>query len=274
MQLLGLKGFDPEAAQFLDTEPSDLATGFADGNIDVAFLVGAPDSEYVARLVQLQGVSLLGLERADAYVRHSPFLSKISLPQGVFDLRNDLPPVDVTTIAVTAMLAAREDLHPAINDLLLVSARDVFGGHSLLADAGVFPTPRFTDLPLSDEARRYYEYGPPFLMRYLPYWAATLVDRLWVVLLPFIGLALPLAKLLPPVYRWRIRRRLLKRYAALDAIDPFGKPVMDDTDHARRLEKINKLDEESAGDIVPRAYMDDVYKLRRDIDLVRRRLDN
>ena len=272
-QLLNLSGFGPEAARFLDTEPGDLAAGFENGDIDVAFLVGAPDSEYVSQLVQMRGVKLLSLERADAYVRYSPYFSRITLPRGVLDLGNDLPSADTTTVAVTAMLAAKEDLHPALNDLLLISAQEVFGQHSLLADAGQFPTERYADLPLSNEARRFYKYGPPFLMRYLPFWAATLVDRLWVLLLPFIGLALPLAKLLLPAYRWRIRRRLLRRYAALDAIDPFGNPVKDDDDRLRRLAKIQELDDVSAGEIVPRSYMDDVYKLRRDIDLVRRRIE-
>ena len=273
-QLLDLNGLGPDSARFLDTEPGDLAAGLAGGDIDVAFLVGAPDSEYVMRLVRMPTVQLLGLARADAYVRYSQFFSRIDLPQGVLDLRNNLPPSDVSTVAVTAMLAAREDLHPALNDLLLVAAREVFGGHSLLADSGQFPTRRFADLPLSPEAKRFYQFGPPFLMRYLPYWAATLVDRLWVVLLPFIGLAIPLGKLLPPVYRWRIRRRLLQRYAALDAIDPSGNPVQNDEDRAQRLNKIEVLDQESAAEIVPRSYMDDVYKLRRDIDLVRRRIES
>ena len=272
-QLLGLGGLGPETARFLDDEPGDLAEGFASGDIDAAFLVGAPDSEYVMRLVRAPGVRLLSVERADAVVRYSPYFSKTVLPQGVLDLGKNLPSADTTTVAVTAILAAKEDLHPALNDLLLISAQEVFGQHSLLADAGQFPTERYADLPLSNEARRFYKFGPPFLMRYLPFWAATLVDRLWVVLLPFIGLALPLAKLLPPAYRWRIRRRLLLRYAALDAIDPFGNPVKDDEDRARRLQKIEELDKVSAGEIVPRSYMDDVYKLRRDIDLVRRRVE-
>lgn len=273
-QFLGLSGLGPEAANFLDTEPVDLVVSFASGDIDVAFVIGAPDSEHVSRLVQSPGIELLSLERADAYVRYSPYFSKLTLPQGVLDLSNNLPSSEITTVAVTAMLAAKEGLHPALNDLLLLSAQEVFGQHSLLADAGQFPTDRYADLPLSKEARRFHKHGPPFLMRYLPFWAATLVDRLWVVLLPFIGLALPLAKVLPPAYRWRIRRRLLRRYAELDAIDPFGNPVKDDDDRARRLEKIRKLDEVSAGEIVPRSYMDDVYKLRRDIDLVRRRVEN
>jgi TRAP-type uncharacterized transport system substrate-binding protein len=255
-QLLDLNGVGPENAIFLDTVPGDLAAGFSSGDIDVAFLVGAPGSEHVARLVQ----------------SYSPYFSKVTLPEGVLDLRMNLPATDTSTVAVTAMLAARQDLHPAITDLLLIASGEVFGGHSLLADAGQFPTERYTDLPLSKEAKRFYKYGPPFLMRYLPFWAATLVDRLWVVLLPFIGLAIPLGKLLPPAHRWRIRRRLLRRYALLDTIDPFGNPVADSGDLERRLSRLKELDAESAAEIVPRSYMDDVYKLRRDIDLVRRRL--
>lgn len=270
--LLALNGLGPQAAQFLDTEPGDLAAGFENKDIDVAVLIGAPDSAQVSGLVHNPGIAMLGLKRADAYVRYSPYFSKVTLPEGVLDFSDNRPPEDMTTVAVTAMLAAKEDLHPALVDLLLVAARDVFGGHSLLADAGQFPTQRYADLPLMDEAKRFYAYGPPFLMRYLPFWAATLVERLWVVVLPFIGLAIPLVKLLPPVYRWRIRRRLLHRYAALDAVDPFAKPVSDADDLERRLKKLEELDRESAVEIVPRSYLDDVYKLRRDIDLVRRRL--
>jgi TRAP transporter TAXI family solute receptor len=271
-QLLVLNGVGPDNAIFLSTVPGELAAGFSSGEIDVAFLVGAPDSEHVARLLQTPGVDLVNMERADALVRYSPYFSKVTLPEGVLDLRKNLPATDTSMVAVTAMLVARQDLHPAITDLLLIASGEVFGGHTLLSDAGQFPTERYTDLPLSKEATRFYKFGPPFLMRYLPFWAATLVDRLWVVLLPFIGLAIPLGKLLPPAHRWRIRRRLLRRYALLDTIDPFGNPVVGSEDLKQRLSKLEQLDAESAAEIVPRSYMDDVYKLRRDIDLVRRRL--
>lgn len=271
-RLLDLSGIGPEDAVFLDAEPGTLAPGMANAEIDVAFLIGAPDSDYITRLVHAPNIDLTGIERADAIVRYSPYFSKVTLPQGVLDLRNNLPRADTDTIAVTAMLAARQDLHPALVDLLLIAATEVFGGHSIIADAGQFPTQRYADLPLSSAAKRFYQYGPPFLMRYLPFWAATMVERLWVILLPFVGLAFPLVKLLPPAHRWRIRRRLLRRYAVLDSIDPFGNPVKDSEDREKRLSRLLELDAESAAEIVPRSYMDDVFKLRRDIDLVRRRL--
>ena len=273
VHLLAMSGIGPDEARFLDTAQDDLDAGLEAGEIDAAFLVGAPGSPAVIRLLRLPGVSLLGLNRADAFVRHAPFLSRVELPEGVLDLQRNLPPRSISTVGVAAMLAAREDLHPALVDLLLVSAEELFGDQTLLADAGEFPTPLYADLPLSEEAERFYSDGPPFLMRYLPFWAATLVDRLWVLLLPLLGLAIPLMKLLPPLYRWRIRRRLLRRYAVLESIDPFGKPVADSEDRDRRLRKLGELDDESAREIVPLGYVDDVYKLRRDIDLVRRRLE-
>ncbi len=272
-QLLDMNGIGTDDARFLDTVQDDLDEALEAGETDAAFLVGAPGSPAIIRLLRLPGVSLLGLSRADAYVRHAPFLSRVDLAEGVLDLQRNLPPRPTSTVGVAAMLAAREDLHPALVDLLLVSAEELFGGQTLLADAGQFPTPRYADLPLSEEAERFYSDGPPFLMRFLPFWAATLVDRLWVLLLPLLGLAIPLMKLLPPIYRWRIRRRLLRRYAVLESIDPFGKPVADSADRDRRLRKLGELDDESAREIVPLGYVDDVYKLRRDIDLVRRRLE-
>ena len=194
------------------------------------------------------------------------------MPEGVLNLVANKPDAQIDTVAVTAMLAAREDLHPALNDLLMIAAAQTFGGHTILADAGQFPTAQYTDIPLSKEAQRYFKRGAPFLMRYLPFWAATLVDRLWVLLFPLIGLSIPLVKLMPPMYHWRIRRRLLKRYTELHGIDPQRKAVTAEADREARLQLIDNLDVNTVGIIVPVSYSDDIYKLRRDIDLVRRKI--
>ena len=65
---------------------------------------------------------------------------------------------------------------------------------------GEFPQPGLLAFPLSKEADRFYEYGPPFLQRFLPFWAASLVDRLKVMLLPLLVLLFPLIKVMPPIY--------------------------------------------------------------------------
>jgi hypothetical protein len=170
------------------------------------------------------------------------------------------------------MLLARRDLHPALVDLFLVAAADIHGGHGLLADAGTFPSPRSVDVPLSDEAERHFRRGPPFLMRYLPFWAATLVDRIWVLALPLLGLAIPLFKLVPPAYQWQVRRRFVRLYVELESLDPSIVAPESDRELDDRLRRIERLEREAASARVPREYKDGLYKLRRDIDLVRRRL--
>ena len=177
VELLAANGVDEGNAEFMAIAMSDLADALASSRVDAAFVIAGPTSELVQTIVKLPNMKLLGMRRAAAYVRQFPFLSAMSLPEGVLDLRNNFPSEDVETVALTAMLAAKEDLHPALVDLLLVAAERVHGKHSLLADAGEFPTPRYIDLPLDEEAERHYKYGPPFLIRYLPFWAATMVDR-------------------------------------------------------------------------------------------------
>jgi TRAP transporter TAXI family solute receptor len=271
-QLFDAYGIDADAVDFNGLSGDELSVAFSANEIDAAFLIGAPESDAVRVLLEQHGIQLRSFERADAYVRRYPFLSAMHLPQGVLDLEQDIPNTDIDTVALAAQLAANKELHPALVDLLLIAATNIHGRHRLLADAGQFPTPQYTDLPLSAEAQRHFERGPPFLMQYLPFWAATLVDRLWVLVVPLIGLAIPLVKVLPPAYRWRIRRRILRLYAALEKIDPLVNPIKDADDLYERKQLLEKLDNGSVIENVPKSYTDNVYKLRRDIDLVRRRL--
>jgi hypothetical protein len=106
----------------------------------------------------------------------------------------------------------------------------------------------------------------------LPFWAATLVDRLKIMLLPLLALAIPMVKLVPPLYRWRIRSRFLRLYDEIQSLDPEHDGSLADTDANQNLQQLDKIDHAVSQITVPRAYMGDIYKLRRDIDLVRRRL--
>lgn len=272
MTLLAANGVDDSNAELSELPGVDAATAFARGNLDAAFLVAAPESSVVRQQTAAPGVTLYDFERTPAYARVYRFLSPVLLPEGLLDLNANVPDRDIHATAPTAMLAANKELHPALVDLLLVAATEIHGGSSLLSDPGDFPTPRFIDLPLSEEADRHFERGPPFLLRYLPFWAATLVDRLWVLLLPLIGLAVPIFKLVPPAFRWRVRRRLLNMYDELDTLDPAQVALADAADLKQRLERLESIDHEVAELAVPRGYTDDVYKLRRDVDLVRRRV--
>src|SRR4029077_14269298 len=112
------------------------------GGIDAVFLVSPADAPPIKRVADTPGLQLLSFARADAYVRLFPFLSKVVLPRGVFDLAADIPRTDVVLLSPTANLLARDSLHPALAYLLLRAASEVHGAAGLLDQAREFPAPR------------------------------------------------------------------------------------------------------------------------------------
>ncbi len=242
------------------------------GRIDGVFLLSPADSPVIRRLAALPDVHLLSVARADAYARHFPHLTKLVLPRGVLDLAADLPKHEVALLSPSAQLAASEELHPALAYLLLRAASDTHSRAGLLNDANTFPAAHDSGLPLSDEARRYYRSGTPFLQRYLPFWAANLVDRLWVMLVPLLAVVLPLMRVVPPLYRWRVRSRIYRWYARLKEVELQleDQPSPDTLEQMLlRMEEI----EEAVGHIrTPLAYSDQLYFFRQHLDLVRNRI--
>jgi hypothetical protein len=171
-------------------------------------------------------------------------------------------------------LVATQSLHPALVDLLISAADEVHGGGSLLAEPGTFPSPRNSDFPLNPDAERHYKYGPPFLQRYLPFWAASWADRLKVMLLPLIGLMLPLVKLMPPIYRWRIRRSIFQWYLQLRRID-LEIETADLTPQSidALKDRIDRIESEAALAEIPVSFTDQLYHLRLHIQLLRGKLE-
>ncbi len=242
------------------------------GRIDAVMTVTTADSTFVERLVAAPGINLLSFERAEAYTRLFPYLTRVVLPRGVFDLAGNIPARDVALISPTANLIARDTLHPALAYLLMRAATQIHGPAGILNREGEFPAARNTGFPLSQQAVRYYQSGAPFLQRYLPFWAANLVDRLWVMLLPVIAVLFPLVKLVPAAYRWRVQSRIYRWYARLKELEL---QLDEAADRPRLEEMLERLDgiEHSVNRIrTPLAYSANLYSFRVHIDLVRHRV--
>ncbi len=242
------------------------------GKLDVLFMVASFQSAQVKRLLEAESIRLMSLERAEGYIRRHRFLSRQTLPQGVFDPATNLPPQDVTLLAPTANLVAREDLHPALVDLLLQAADQIHGRGTVFARPGEFPSPRYVTFPLSSEAKRFFEHGPPFLRRTLPFWAATLVDRLKVMLLPLIALAIPLLRSMPPLYQWRMRARVYHWYKELRIVERSVGDGVDAEQMNHFRSELDRIEAEVQDVSVPSSYAKDLYHLRMHIDYVREQL--
>ncbi len=260
-----------ETAQLLPIGGQEAIDRLIGGRLDAAFFVASPRSPVVEKLLLSDNIGLMSFQRAAAYTRRHHFLSRVTLPQGVVDLARDIPGQEVSLLATTANMVARADLHPALIDLLVYSGQQIHGGGGWFEASGRFPTPDYADFPLSQEARHFYQRGPSFLQRYLPFWAATLLDRMKVMLLPLVALMIPLTKIMPPLYRWRIRSRIYPWYRDVLAID--RRAAQHDLDLEQALQDLSVIEREVAKVSVPLSFAEELYDLRLHISLARERLE-
>jgi TRAP transporter TAXI family solute receptor len=270
--ILESSGLRSEDVTLLDIGGQAAADALIAGTVDAMFIVAGPEASVVRTLIRADDVKLMSFARADAYVARHPFLHKLVLPRGALDIARDLPRADVLLVAPTANLLAKESLHPAIAYLVLEAAHEVHSGPGPFNRIGEFPSPSDVEFPLSGEAERYYKSGPPFLQRYLPFWAASLVDRMIVLLVPLLAVAVPLFRILPGLYAWRIRRKVYRWYGELKFLEEElrhrpGNATADE------LERLAKIEDEVAEIHVPLGFAHEVYTLRMHVKLVRELLE-
>lgn len=273
LNLLAANGIEPggpTAMTNLDAE--EASDALLKSEVDAVFLMGDSASPQIMRqLLRAPQVQLMNFVQADGYTRRIRYLNKLELPRGSIDFGKNLPAHDVNLIGPTVELLARTDLHPAICDLLLEAAREVHGKANLMQRRGEFPAPLEHDFPISAEASRYYKSGKSFFYRHLPFWIASLVNRILVVIVPAIVLLIPALRVIPTLLQLRVKLRLYRWYRALLLLD---RELLSNSS-GKREEFLKRLDdiEKAVNKMkVPASFADQFYGLRGHINFVRDRL--
>jgi len=196
----------------------------------------------------------------------------VTLSEGVMNLEQNIPSRDTTLVAVSANLAARRDLNASLIPAVLDAITRVHRPGGVLEQKRQFPSIDLSDLPLNEDARRYITNGPSFLFRWLPYGTAVLMDRLKILVLPFLALLIPLFRIAPPLYRWRVRSKIYRWYAAVREIDSMvqKEPIVGGAESVNRLKE---LDREVASVSVPLSYAGELYHLRVHIRFLQEKLE-
>ncbi len=247
---------------------SAAANALIAGDVDAAVFTASVDASYVQRLLRAESASLIGVRRANGLAMRDPALAKVTLYEGVVDMDRNIPSRDVSLIAAIAQLGVHKDLHPALQAVLLEAAEPIHGVGTMITPGGTYPDAAQTDLDLSSEARRYYRKGPTFLRRYFSFGWANFMERAWVFLIPLITLMIPLVQMAPPVYRWRIRRKIYVWYNDLHELERRGFDAETDEGRASVLSDIQALQHEVGQVEVPVSYNDELYHLRSHINFV------
>jgi hypothetical protein len=268
--ILLANGIDDENAAFQSIGGSKAAQALAAGEVDAAFFVSARVTDGMSALIRNPAIRVVNFPRAETYKRLYSYLLRIQAPEGVLAPEANVPPRNLDLVAPTTALVTRNDLHPALIDLVLGAANRVHQPGNLFTPADTFPSPNFVDFPLSSDARRYFKSGPTFLRRVLPFWAAVLVERLLIMLVPLITIMIPLFKIAPPAYRWGVRRKILRWYKELreiEAVVYVGENVPSREELETRLDEMQR----EAGHIkLPLGYAEQLYHLRLHIAFVKK----
>lgn len=272
-KLLAANGIGDDDFAALEIGGIDAATALLEGKADCIVLLEPPEAGILKALIYSPDAQLVDFSRrADAYTKLLPFLTKVVLPEGANDLSANRPSKSVTLLAAQTEIIVRDTLHPAIQTLLLQAASKVHSPVGMFNGDREFPALRTLDFPITDEAERFHAGTRPFLQRWLPFWLANLVDRAIVFLIPVLAIAVPLIRLLPPLYAWNVRRRIYRWYGELMYIENEmlrDLSAGETHDYAARLDWI---EHEVHQLHPPLAYAHQLYLLRQHIDFVQDKL--
>ncbi|MBI4978178.1 MAG: ABC transporter substrate-binding protein [Spirochaetes bacterium] len=274
LSILGLNGITTNSnALLLDTDGEDAAQALISGDIDAVFMMGDSASYQTMRKLQrTAGIQIFNYTQADAYIRRMQSLTKLTLPMGSIDFGRNVPPHDITLIGTTVELVARDKLHSAICDILLEAAQEIHGRPGTYRKRGEFPSPLTNDLQLSENAARFYKSGKSFFYRHFPYWLATLISQLIVVVIPVIVLLIPGIQAIPAIYSLVIDLSIGRLYRALLTLE---QEVIENPNLAKDASvtsRLEKIEEKIKGSRVPVGFAGQFYILRQHIEMVRTRI--
>jgi TRAP-type uncharacterized transport system substrate-binding protein len=243
------------------------------GGLDAAMFSSAnPESPAVRRALTSAALRLMSVSEADAISVMVPALRHVVMPRAMLSLADDRPPAAIDMLALGNALLVRKDVHPALQLLLLETARQVHRAPGPFQRFGEFPAPQPQDLPLSETAERFYRAGPPFLQQYTSFWVAAFIDRIAIVLIPLIAVLIPAIGYALPFYRWLNGRHIWRWHHALGALE---REFALETDGDRQSELRTRIAEiEQAVDKikVARPMEGELYHLRGRVRALRERV--
>jgi uncharacterized protein len=294
LHLLKANGVTEKNTTFIDEDMSGDAAPLISGSADAALIILPPESKHVQELLRNTQIRLMDFAaEADAYTNRFPALSKLVLRQGAVEFDPDIPNADTTLLATSLALVVRADLDSSLVSLLTYAAIrnpksgfDKMGEPILFYRAGEFPNGNDPEFELASQAGSLYQSGElPVLLRnialldkqlHLPFWPAAFINanaaRSILLVIPLLSIVLPLMRLLPMLYNWSMRRRLLFWYRHLKTLEDTIEDLPTPEQLSQKRHDLERIDRAVSKMRVPLHFSDQLYNLRSHIDLVRQRL--
>ena len=271
-RLFTAEGVNERNTTILHMSMKEAAERLAKGDIDAAVFMDPPENDKIRAFFSSSAVNETSLQDSEALRRRFRYLHVIKIPPSGVDLELEQPHAELLTIAPTAYLAAKKNLDPALQYLLLSVIDEVHHAPTLISDENEFPSDKDVDLTLSPDAEVYYKKGKPFLQQYLPFQMASLLERLIKVLLPLLLLGYPIIAYAPTAYNWHIRNKLSKRYDSLVEIEEQLANNRSNKSAAEFDSMLADVEKKLNDEKIPSSFTNEVFILREHIELVQRKI--
>ena len=270
----GVRDGDPPGTELVEIGGQRAAEALGAGEIDSGVFVTSLEVPWVRALFSDPGLRVTNFILAEAFTRHYRYLQRMVIPAGLIDLRSEIPPADLQAIATTASLVIRPGAHRAVIPLFIESARAQLHQGGLLARPGEFPSAHGVEAPLADEARQYFERGPSFFYRWLPFRYASATTRLTIILIPLLTLLYPLFRLAGPAYALVNRRRVYRWYRVLEKLEKNMDTSEDAASLQQARKELDRIADRIRGTHVPASYGASLFDLRLHHRLLADRLES
>ena len=273
LELLKVAGVTGPSTEFLELPYSDAKLAILEGKVDAIMTFGSPDNLLIWELLNAKDIKLMNMNQAEAYSRRFPDLANVVLPRGVINPGKQNPLSDVHLLSPTTNLIVRKDLHPALVYLLLKASVEIYSGASWVNKAGEFPSIAKQDDPISEQAQRFYKSGGSWLYAYLPFWAATFVERMTLILIPVGMIILPLFGIVPWLYTWQNRSKYYPWYHELRKLEM---EILENQsiENVEIFEaRLGRIEDAVSRIRTSVAFYDELFILKEHIQVVRLKLD-
>jgi TRAP transporter TAXI family solute receptor len=271
-KLLKDNGITNENSTILTLGTDESKQMLLEGKIDAMFMVTSHDSKTVKELLENPAINVLSIKRAKAYGQKYGFLEALTLYEGTLDLYKNIPNENINLLSTSANLLARPNVPDELVRIFLKQVKQVHSKDSLFAQENQFPNLLNTELHINKESKQYFTKGDTWLESIFPYWIASNIDRLKLLLIPLLTLMFPLFKGVFPLYQWSMRSKIYRWYKIINSTDKkITTASIEELEKFREnLDNLNiEIQKETK---VPLSFMGEYYNLMVHLELIQNKI--
>lgn len=243
---------------------------------EAVIILDGINSPTIQKLISDKNNNIFNFHYAPAYVKKLPFMETVTIPEGSLDIKNlSYPSEDIKLLSSTATLLIDKNLHPAIQQMFLETASAKGKEENqFFSKVNYFPSHNDKTIELSDAAIEYYKNNGVPLSSKIPLWLASYIDRVWLLIIGLIAIAVPIFNIIPNYRQTRLKILLQHAYDELREIEKTSINTKEINELNKLKSKLENLQEEVTIEWDGVENGEQIYNLKNSIQNIKKQISN